>query len=188
IPQARAYHLDIFLQKLEEMGHKLNCNNGIGIHFKATALPKAVSFKTGPYPGFPTDLQAPMMALQTKAAGKAIVEETVFENRFLHIPYLQKMGACIHVSGNKATVVGVEKLQGQHVIACDIRAAMALVIAGLVAEGETIITDIHHWNRGYDRLEQKLSQLGAPIQLCNIEKINFPVNLTLVHDSNNKEL
>lgn len=167
IPHACAEHMDLFLYKLEEMGHHVAIGrDGRGIHFKATALPQAVSFKTSPYPGFPTDLQAPMMALQVKAVGKSVIEETVFENRFLHIPYLQKMGAFIEARCHKAVVHGVQTLHGAYVVASDIRASMALVIAGLIAEGTTIISGVSHWKRGYDKLEHKLVQLGASITVC----------------------
>jgi len=166
LPHASENTLDVFLSKLEEMGHEITVGtDGRGIILKATLLPKAVSFKTGPFPGFPTDLQAPMMALQTTADGVSIIEETVFENRFLHIPALQKMGANIVVKDNKAIVTGVQSLQGAAVAATDIRASMALVVAGLMAQGTTIISEIHHWKRGYDALDKKLSRLGAFIEL-----------------------
>lgn len=167
LPHALESTLDVFLSKLSEMGHEITVgDNGCGIALKATASPKAVSFKTGPFPGFPTDLQAPMMALQTIALGVSVIEETVFENRFLHITALQKMGADIVVKDNKAIVTGVQLLQGTSVVATDIRASMALVVAGLMAHGTTIISEIHHWKRGYDSLEKKLSRLGASIELC----------------------
>ncbi len=168
LPQASAHSMDVFLHALEEMGHLITVDDGQkGIRLKATQSPKVVSFKTGPYPGFPTDLQAPMMALQTKAAGCSVIEETVFENRFLHIPYLQQMGAMIETLCHKAYVTGVQNMQGADVIASDIRASMALVVAGLMSEGTTIISGVHHWKRGYDGLEYKLAQLGAKIELYN---------------------
>jgi len=164
LPQACAYTMDVFLLKLEEMGHEIVVGpHGVGITIKATKEPKAVSFKTAPYPGFPTDLQAPMMAAQCLAEGTSIIEETVFENRLVHVHELQKMGAQIKVTHNKATIIGVEKLYGASVIATDIRASCALVLAGLVADGSTIMTGIHHWTRGYDGLEKKLACLGAQI-------------------------
>ena len=166
LPQAPAYALDVFLLKLEEMGHSITVGkNNVGIHLKATDSPHAVSFKTGPYPGFPTDLQAPMMALQCLAEGTSTIEETVFENRLVHAHELQKMGAQINVEGNKALVTGVEELYGAHVIASDIRASCALVLAGLVAKGTTIMTGVPHWQRGYEALEKKLAALGANIRL-----------------------
>jgi UDP-N-acetylglucosamine 1-carboxyvinyltransferase len=166
LPQADAKVLDVFLLKLEEMGHHITLGaQGKGIRFKATTAPRAVSFKTSPYPGFPTDLQAPMMAVQCLAQGKSVIHETVYENRFLHVRELQKMGAHIKVEGDRAYVAGVEELYGAHIIASDIRASCALVLAGLAAKGKTVMTGIHHWKRGYQALEKKLEKLGAKIAL-----------------------
>lgn len=173
LPQARADHMDLFLEKLSEMGHHIQTGTNPtsdkphqGIQFTATKTPVAASFKTGPYPCFPTDLQAPMMAALCVANGTSLVEETVFENRLLHIKELQKMGAQITRDGNtKATIRGVEMLYGTEVIATDIRASCALVLAGLVAQGQTKITGIHHWRRGYEKLEHKLAALGALIEV-----------------------
>lgn len=165
LPQAQANMLDLFLMKLEEMGHYIEVGQqGMGIRLKATADPRAVSFKTTPYPGFPTDLQAPMMAAQCLASGTSVIEETVFENRLLHVRELQKMGAQIHVEHNKAIITGIEELYGTQVIATDIRASCALVLAGLVAKGTTIMTGAHHWMRGYEALEKKLRMLGARVE------------------------
>ena len=170
LPQAHAYSMDVFLMKLEEMGHELIIGaQGIGITLKATQEPRATSFKTAPYPGFPTDLQAPFMAALCLAQGTSIVEETVFENRLLHVRELQKMGAQIKVEHNKAIVTGVDKLYGASVIATDIRASCSLVLAGMVAEGSTIMTGIHHWTRGYEGLEHKLTALGGKVTLYNEE-------------------
>ncbi len=164
IPQARADHMDVFLSKLEEMGHSVvRGAHDRGISLTATKKPRAVSFKTSPYPGFPTDLQAPMMAAQCLAEGQSIVEETVFENRLLHVRELQKMGAQIIIEHNKAIITGVEELYAASVIATDIRASCALVLAGMVAKGITHMTGIHHWTRGYDALEKKLQALGARV-------------------------
>ena len=164
LPQARADHLDLVLYKLEEMGHSITRGeNNKGIWFKATQTPRAVSFKTTPYPGFPTDLQAPMMVAQCLAQGTSVIEETVFENRLLHVAELQKMGANIVVKNNQAIVTGVQSLKGIDVAATDIRASCALVLAGLVAQGTTIISNTHHWKRGYEALEKKLAYLGADI-------------------------
>ena len=166
LPQAHAYSMDVFLMKLEEMGHEVIIGTqGIGISLKATKEPRATSFKTAPYPGFPTDLQAPFMAALCLAQGTSIVEETVFENRLLHVRELQKMGAQIKVEHNKAIVTGVDKLYGASVIATDIRASCSLVLAGLVANGSTIMTGIHHWTRGYEGLESKLSKMGGKVTL-----------------------
>lgn len=170
LPDAPAYALDVFLLKLEEMGHVIEIGeNEVGVRLKAISNPKAVSFKTGPYPGFPTDLQAPMMLLQCIAEGESVIQETVFENRLVHARELQKMGAQIEVEGATAKIKGVEELYGAQVIATDIRASAALVIAGLVADGTTIMTGIKHWKRGYDALEVKLAALGANIQLIEGE-------------------
>jgi UDP-N-acetylglucosamine 1-carboxyvinyltransferase len=156
-------HLDAFIEKLKEMGHHIEQKNGI--IFKASTHPQAVSVKTNPYPGFPTDLQAQTMANLCIANGTCTVEETVFENRLMHVQELQKMGAQISITGQKATIRGVETLYGTEVIASDIRASCALAISGLVAEGQTKIIGTHHWKRGYDKLEKKLQLLGADIQL-----------------------
>ncbi|HSC24678.1 MAG TPA: UDP-N-acetylglucosamine 1-carboxyvinyltransferase [Candidatus Babeliales bacterium] len=166
LPQASGEYLDVFLLKLQEMGHIVVVgSDGKGIYLKATPLPRAVSFKTGPYPGFPTDLQAPMMALQCCAQGTSIIEETVFENRFHHAHELVKMGANITIEHNKAFVTGVEHLYGAEVMATDIRASTALVIAGLVAHGITTVYGLQHWKRGYEALEKKLQCLGANIMI-----------------------
>ncbi len=163
LPQARADQLDVFLLKLHEMGHHIETDSGQGIRLRATKTPRAVSFTTAPYPGFPTDLQAPMMAAQCLANGKSEIHETVFENRLLHVRELQKMGAQITVKGDRALVTGVDTLYGTSVIATDIRASCALVLAGLAARGTTVMTGINHWKRGYEALEKKLAQLGASI-------------------------
>jgi UDP-N-acetylglucosamine 1-carboxyvinyltransferase len=176
IPNACADVLDVVLLKLEEMGHTITVGvNGQGIHLKSIQTPRAVSFKTGPYPQFPTDLQAPMMALQCIALGTSIIEETVFESRFHHAYELIKMGASIKIEHNKAIITGVDRLHGAEVVANDIRAAMALVVAGLAAQGTTTIAGLHHWKRGYDALENKLQRLGANIAIYeNEESIVMP--------------
>ena len=162
LPNAKPDHLDVLLYKLEEMGHQIITDYGkAGIALRATPSPKAVSFKTAPYPGFPTDLQAPMMALQCVAQGISVIEETVFENRLVQAQELAKMGAKIKINGCRAEVTGTQELYGAHVIAPDIRASCALVLAGLVAKGTTIMTGLQHWYRAYDSLEEKLTSLGA---------------------------
>ncbi len=166
LPDADASVMEVFLLKLQEMGHSLLIGqSGKGITLHATKQPRAVSFTTGPYPGFPTDLQASMMAVQCLAEGKSVIHETVFENRFLHVRELQKMGAQITVNGDRVLVTGVDALYGASVIATDIRASCALVLAGLAAKGTTVMTGIHHWKRGYESLEKKLALLGANIIL-----------------------
>ena len=169
LPNVRADKLDVFLMKLEEMGHKIEAD-ATGIKLTATLMPKAVSFKTSPYPGFPTDLQAPMLVAQCLAEGKSVIEETVFENRLLHCAELNKMGANIQVNGTTAIVNGVGWLNGSSVVGTDIRAAAALVIAGLVAKGGTTIFGLNHIKRGYDNFDVKLRALGA-----NISYLDEPV-------------
>lgn len=162
----RADTMTIFLHKLQQMGHDVlvGDNNSV-VEFRSAKNTQSVSFKTGPYPAFPTDLQAPMMALQTIAHGTSHIQETVFENRLVHVRELQKMGAQISVMGNCATVIGVEQLYGTQVIASDIRASASLAIAGLIAHGQTQVTGIRHWRRGYESLENMLVQLGARIRV-----------------------
>ncbi len=172
LPNARPDHMDLFLEKLKEMGHNVSIGTHPtkeyslqGIMLQAIDKPRAVNFKTGPYPGFPTDLQAPTMAALCLADGVSSVEETVFENRLMHAKELQKMGAQITVTHNKAIIRGVDVLYGCQVIATDIRASCALVVSGLAAQGETHITGTSHWQRGYEKLEDKLRLLGADITL-----------------------
>jgi UDP-N-acetylglucosamine 1-carboxyvinyltransferase len=176
-------HLDIFLEKLKEMGHSVTTtydpktNSYLpGITFKATTNPRAVNIKTGPYPGFPTDLQPSFMAALCLAKGTSIIEETVYENRMLHAKELGKMGAQITVEGSKATIRGVEAMYGCEVIASDIRASCALVLAGLVAFEQTKMTGIHHWQRGYDKLEERIQRLGGLIDIFD-EPLNAPESL-----------
>lgn len=161
-------HLTTFVSKLSEMGAELQ----IGVHHIRVKSPqktlKATNITTLPYPGFPTDLQAQMMAFLTCVEGTSVIKETIFENRFLHVAELCRMGADIHLEGNTAIVRGVEKLIGAPVMASDLRASAALVIAGLMAkEGETIISRVYHLDRGYERIEERLASLGA-----NIERIH----------------
>ncbi|MEM0946285.1 MAG: UDP-N-acetylglucosamine 1-carboxyvinyltransferase [Pseudomonadota bacterium] len=124
----------------------------------------AVDVETAPYPGFPTDLQAQMMALLCTADGKSELHETIFENRFMHAPELMRMGAQIEVSGGRATVTGVERLKGAPVMATDLRASISLILAGLAAEGETLVNRVYHLDRGYERVEEKLLACGASIE------------------------
>lgn len=176
VPDIHVRMLDVFLLKLEEMGHHIEIGaDGRGILLKATRTPRAVSFKTGPFPGFPTDLQAPMMAAQCLAEGTSVIEETVFENRLLQAQQLEKMGAIIKVEGSKAVITGVDMLFGCPVIASDIRGSCALVLAGLAAQGTTTITGIHHWHRGYEALDQKLVRLGAQITIKTQRQENMVV-------------
>jgi UDP-N-acetylglucosamine 1-carboxyvinyltransferase len=125
--------------------------------------PHSANITTEPYPGFPTDLQAQIMALMAVGDGTSVIKETIFENRFMHVPELARMGADVRVEGDKATVHGVEKLKGAQVMATDLRASVSLVLAGLVADGETLVGRVYHLDRGFDRLEEKLSRVGADI-------------------------
>ena len=126
--------------------------------------PQAVDISTAPYPAFPTDMQAQFMALNTIAEGSSSVIENIFENRFMHVQELQRMGAKIRLNGNTAMITGVDKLTGAPVMATDLRASASLILAGLAAEGETIVERIYHVDRGYERIEEKLSMLGADIK------------------------
>ena len=135
---------------------------GLKIHMNGTR-PKSVDVTTAPYPGFPTDLQAQIMALMAVADCTSVVKEKIFENRFMHVPELARMGAQVRIDGDTATVRGVEKLKGAQVMATDLRASVSLVLAGLVADGETNVGRIYHLDRGFDRLEEKLSRVGADI-------------------------
>ena len=168
VPEAPAHAMGLFLMKLQEMGHTILIgSNGKGVKIKAVKKARAVNIKTAPYPSFPTDLQAPMTAALVVAHGISVVQETVFENRLMHIRELVKMGAQVEVAhGSTAHIRGVDALYGAQVIASDIRASCALALAGLVANGTTTITGVHHWKRGYDALEKKLRSLGADIMLC----------------------
>jgi UDP-N-acetylglucosamine 1-carboxyvinyltransferase len=155
--------LDATLEKLREAGAAIKTADN-EIHIKADSRPNSVSIRTAPYPAFATDMQAQFMALATIASGTATITETIFENRFMHALELQRLGADIAIQGNTAVVRGVERLQGATVMATDLRASASLVIAGLVAEGETIIERIYHLDRGYEALEAKLQALGARIE------------------------
>ncbi|MFT7310862.1 MAG: UDP-N-acetylglucosamine 1-carboxyvinyltransferase, partial [Paracoccaceae bacterium] len=125
---------------------------------------QAVDVVTQPFPGFPTDLQAQMMALLCTAQGTSVLEETIFENRFMHAPELIRMGAKIDVQGGRATVTGVERLKGAPVMATDLRASVSLILAGLAAEGETTVSRVYHLDRGYEHVEEKLGGCGAQIE------------------------
>jgi UDP-N-acetylglucosamine 1-carboxyvinyltransferase len=168
IKDAKPEILELVLAKLDEMGHNVSIIDNADIHFKACQNPKAVSFITMPYPGFPTDIQPMMMAALSIAEGTSVIKETVYENRFLHVRELQKMGAQISVDGIAATIKGVEELYGASVIATDIRASASLMIAGLGARGTTMISGIHHMRRGYQDIEKKLHVLGAKISVSMI--------------------
>jgi UDP-N-acetylglucosamine 1-carboxyvinyltransferase len=151
------------LLKLSEAGAKLSeKQNSVTLDMEGREL-KSVNIETAPYPGFPTDMQAQFMALNTIASGMSEITETIFENRFMHVPELQRLGANIRIKGNQVICIGVEKLHGAPVMARDLRASACLVLAGLAAEGETIIEGLHHMDRGYEYLEEKFMRLGAEV-------------------------
>ncbi|KUM04265.1 UDP-N-acetylglucosamine 1-carboxyvinyltransferase [Chromobacterium subtsugae] len=155
--------MEAVLDKLQETGALIECGDD-WISLDMKQRPKAVNFRTLPYPAFPTDMQAQLMTLNCVAEGAGVVTETIFENRFMHVPELNRMGANIEVEGNTAIVKGVDKLSGATVMATDLRASASLVIAGLVAEGETIVDRIYHLDRGYEHIEKKLGAVGALIE------------------------
>ncbi|UCC57408.1 MAG: UDP-N-acetylglucosamine 1-carboxyvinyltransferase [Gammaproteobacteria bacterium] len=155
--------MDAILQVLAEAGAEMNVGNDwIELDMRGR-LPRAVNVRTAPYPAFPTDMQAQFTALNTIAEGAGTITETVFENRFMHVQELQRMGADIQLEGNTAIIKGIRSLKGAPVMATDLRASACLVLAGLVAEGETIVDRIYHLDRGYECIEEKLAQIGADI-------------------------
>ena len=155
--------LDAFIRKIEESGAEVITDDA-KIRVISNGRPKAVDFTTLPYPGFPTDMQAQLMANLCLAKGTSVITETVFENRFMHVPELRRMGAQIQIQSPSAIVKGVKKLTGAQVMATDLRASASLVLAGLAAEGRTEVLRVYHLDRGYDHIEEKLSKLGAEIQ------------------------
>ena len=158
------YIMESVLDKFEEMGAEVTRGDDwIELDMQGKR-PKAVSFRTLPHPEFPTDMQAQIMAVNAIGRGFATISETIFENRFMHVPELSRMGANIQVDGHDAVVTGVEKLQAAPVMATDLRASFSLVLAALVAEGETLVDRIYHIDRGYERVEGKLQSLGAQIK------------------------
>jgi UDP-N-acetylglucosamine 1-carboxyvinyltransferase len=159
---ARPDHLEAFIGKLREAGVQV-AERESGVRVEANGRLTAVDVKTMPYPGFPTDLQAQFMALMTRAAGTSTLTETIFENRFLHAQELVRMGADVRVDGNRAIVRGARALSGAPVMATDLRASVCLVLAGLAACGTTHVARVYHLDRGYERMEEKLSALGADI-------------------------
>ncbi len=161
-----AAYLDAVVDKLMDAGCEVETERD-AIRLKAPQRLQAVNLRTSPYPAFPTDMQAQFMALNCVADGVAMIRETIFENRFMHAVELQRLGADIRIDGNTAVVKGVERLQGAAVMATDLRASASLVIAGLIADGETTIERIYHLDRGYERLEEKLAALGARVRRLN---------------------
>jgi UDP-N-acetylglucosamine 1-carboxyvinyltransferase len=150
------------IDKLKEAGASIACGKD-SIEIEMNSRPRSVNLSTAPYPGFATDMQAQLMAMDCVAEGTGTITETIFENRFMHAQELQRLGADISIHDNTAVVKGVEHLLGANVMATDLRASASLVVAGLVAQGETLIDRIYHLDRGYEALEQKLSGLGAKI-------------------------
>lgn len=166
VKDARPDHLEVLLAKLVEAGAEIECGDDwIRLDMKGKR-PRAISLVTAPYPAFPTDLQAQIMALNAIAQGAATIKETIFENRFMHVQELNRLGARIKLEANNtlALVEGVDKLKGASVMATDLRASVSLVIAGLVAEGETLVDRIYHIDRGYEQVEEKFQSLGARIK------------------------
>jgi len=159
----RADHLEAVIEKLRQAGATVEAVED-GIHVKSGGRLAAQSFRTTEYPGFPTDMQAQFMALNAIAEGSSKITETIFENRFMHVNEMVRLGAKIQVDGKFAVMEGVEKLSGATVMATDLRASASLVIAGLVAEGETLVDRIYHLDRGYDQMEAKLRGIGADIE------------------------
>jgi UDP-N-acetylglucosamine 1-carboxyvinyltransferase len=163
LKDARADHLEVVIDKLREAGAEIECGDD-WIRVRAEGRPKAVSLRTSEYPQFPTDMQAQFMAVNCIADGTAVVTETIFENRFMHVNELLRLGASIEVDGHTAVVHGVERLSGATVMATDLRASASLVVAALVADGDTVVDRIYHLDRGYDRMEAKLRRIGADIE------------------------
>ncbi len=163
LKHGRAEHLEAVIEKLRDAGVTITEVDG-GIHVQSQGRLKSQSFRTTEYPGFPTDMQAQFMALNCISHGTAKVTETIFENRFMHVNEMVRLGAHIQIDGKVSVVEGVEKLSGATVMATDLRASASLVIAGLVAEGETFVERIYHLDRGYDQMEAKLRALGADIE------------------------
>jgi len=168
VRHARTDILGATLDKLRETGVTM-VESDAGIQIKSNGRPKAFNFRTAPFPGLATDMQAQLMAVATIAQGTSIITETIFENRFMHVQEMRRLGAQIEVDGHTAVVKGVERLSGARVMATDLRASAGLVIAGLVAQGETEIDRIYHLDRGYDRMEEKLRAIGA-----NVVRVSEP--------------
>ena len=163
LQRANARHLDTVIEKLREAGAVVTAGDD-WIRVVGNSRPRAVSFRTSEYPAFPTDMQAQFMTLNCIADGSSVVTETIFENRFMHVNELVRLGAKIEVDGHTAVVHGVNQLSGATVMATDLRASASLVIAGLVADGDTVVDRIYHLDRGYDQMEAKLRGIGADIE------------------------
>ncbi len=172
--RTRADTLGAVLEKLEECGAHINTGDGFIELDMRGQRPRAVDIATAPYPDFPTDMQAQFCALNSIAEGKAIITENVFENRFMHVQELQRLGADIRVEGRHALISGVARLTGAPIMATDLRASACLVLAGLVAQGDTVVDRIYHIDRGYELIEEKLSGLGARIRRLPTESRDMP--------------
>jgi UDP-N-acetylglucosamine 1-carboxyvinyltransferase len=163
IRDMRLDHLDAVVFKLREAGVDIRGEEDV-VRVRGGDVIQSVDIKTRPYPGFPTDMQAQMMALMSLAQGTSVISENIFENRFMHVSELQRLGAHIIIEGNTATVKGVAGLSGAPVMATDLRASASLVLAGLAGEGTTEVSRIYHLDRGYEHLDRKLAGLGAAVQ------------------------
>ena len=173
-------HLTSVLAKLKEIGIVYEMESPTALRVLPSASFRGTDVETLPHPGFPTDVQSPFMALLSVADGNSVITETLFENRMQHVAELTRMGADIKVKGNLAIIKGVPMLSGAPVVATDLRASAALVLAGLAAQGETIVSGLHHMDRGYDRLEVKMAGLGAKILRVRADSV--PGLQSLVHE------
>jgi len=182
IKDCRPEHSAALIAKLREAGVELQELNPTTLHVGGAMKLTASDVTTQPHPDFPTDMQAQYMALMTQAQGRSQIVETVFENRFMHTSELQRMGARIHIDGSRATVDGVTRLTGAPVIASDLRASASLVLAGLVAEGETVVDRVYHIDRGYEKIEAKLRAVGADIERVR-ESVTAPPGATAEADA-----
>ncbi len=164
LAKTRSDFIEPLLERMEAAGVEIErTNDGVVVRRNGGRL-RAVDVETDPFPGFATDLQAQFMALMTLADGESVIRETIFENRFMHAPELMRLGADINVQGGEARVRGVAQLDGAQVMATDLRASVSLVIAGLAAQGETVVNRVYHLDRGFERLEQKLAACGADVR------------------------
>jgi UDP-N-acetylglucosamine 1-carboxyvinyltransferase len=164
LTRTRADFIQALLDRIEQAGAEvIHANDGVTIKRNGARL-RAVDIETDPYPGLATDVQAQFMALMTMADGESVIRETIFENRFMHVSELSRLGADISVQGGEARVRGVERLEGAQVMATDLRASVSLVIAGLAARGETVVNRVYHLDRGFERLEEKLGACGAQVR------------------------
>jgi UDP-N-acetylglucosamine 1-carboxyvinyltransferase len=163
IRNCRADHMDAVVMKLKDAGLRFD-ETKKGLRVIGPKRPQPCSITTLPYPGFPTDMQAQFMALMTIAGGTSIIHESIFENRFMHVAELRRMGADISIDGGTAAVKGIERLTGAPVMATDLRASASLIVAALCARGESTIQRIYHLDRGYERIDEKLRKLGADVK------------------------